>query len=227
MKLEKNESRVGIFILLPIIILLLFIMLKLGYSLASDTIDVYLKIDNITSIKEGTQVKIKGYTIGRVVDIKPVYKPSLHFLALMRIKDNIELFEDCSAIIQNQNIIGEPVIEIRNPERKGNPLKDGSVVEGIEYVNLEVILHDVHVLLTTLSETADVIKGISIESRGNLRSLISNLSTSVSTINQILLISQKDIISILSSFRATAKTMNEISEELKKHPVKFLFKGKK
>ncbi len=224
MKFEKNELRVAVFILIPLVILLMFVTLKLGYSLASSTIDVYLKIDSLTSIKEGTQVKVKGYTIGRVIDIKPVYKPALHFLAVMRIKKDIEIYEDCSAIIQNQNIIGDPVIEIRNTEKKGELLADHSVVEGIEYVNLEAILQDVHALLTTLTSTVNVIRDISIESKGNLRTLVANLSNSVATINGILSSSQKDILAILASFRETAKTMNEISEELKKHPVKFLFK---
>lgn len=224
MKFEKNELRVAVFILIPLVILLMFVTLKLGYSLASSTIDVYLKIDSLTSIKEGTQVKVKGYTIGRVIDIKPVYKPALHFLAVMRIKKDIEIYEDCSAIIQNQNIIGDPVIEIRNTEKKGELLADHSVVEGIEYVNLEAILQDVHALLTTLTSTVNVIRDISIESKGNLRMLVANLSNSVATINGILSSSQKDILAILASFRETAKTMNEISEELKKHPVKFLFK---
>ena len=69
MKLEKNELRVGVFIVVPLVIMLLFVLLKLGYSFASSTIDVYLKIDSISSIKEGTLVKIKGYTVGRVIDI--------------------------------------------------------------------------------------------------------------------------------------------------------------
>lgn len=224
MKLEKNELRVAVFILLPVVLLLVFIMLKLGYSLAGSTMDVYLKIDSITSIKTGTLVKIKGYTVGRVADIKPVYKPALHFLAVMRIKKDIDIYEDCSAIIQNQNIIGDPVIEIRNPEKKSELLRANAVVEGIEYVNLETVLQDVHMLLSSLTTTVNVFKDISMESRGNLRALLLNLANSVATLNNILSSSQKDIIAIMASFRETARTMNEISEELKKHPVKFLFK---
>lgn len=224
MKFEKNELRVGLFIIIPAVFLLLFVVLKLGYSVASSTIDVYLKVDSITSIKNGTLVKIKGYTIGRVVDIKPVYKPALHFLAILRIQKDIDVYEECSAVIQNQNIIGDPVIEIRNPERKGDPLREAAVIEGLEHVNLEAILQDVHVLLTSLTGTVNVIKDISVESKTNIRTLVANLSNSVATINAILENSQKDIIAMLQSFRETAKTMREISEELKKHPVKFLFK---
>ena len=226
-KLEKNELRVGLFILVPLVILMLFIMLKLGFSIAGSTIDLYLKIDSITSIKKGTPVKIKGYTIGRVVEIQPVYRPALHFLATMRIRGDIELFEGCGAMIMNQNIIGDPVIEIRNPEKQGAVVINGDVIEGIEYVNLEAVLQDVHVLLTSLSSTVGVIRQISMESRQNLRDLVANLSNSVASINVILQDSQKDIIAILASFRETAKTMNEISIELKKHPVKFLFKDGK
>lgn len=223
-KLEKNELRVGLFILIPLLIMFVFILLKLGYSIAGSTMDVYLKIDSITSIKKGTPVKIKGYEIGRVAEIKPVYKPALHFLALMRINREVDLYEDCSALILNQNIIGDPVIEFRNPEKKGPPLRDGDVIEGIEYVNLEAILQDVHTLLTTLSSTVDVIKQISMESRQNLRNLVTNLTNSVGNINSILEGSQKDILAIMGSFRKTAETMHEISAELKRSPVKFLFK---
>ena len=225
MKLEKNEIRVAIFILLPLVILLVVIVLKLGYSFATSTIDVYMKVDNISSIKNGTQVKIKGYTVGRVVDIIPVYKPTLHFLALMRIKKEIDLYEDCSAIIMNQNIIGDTIIEIRYPARKVELLQSGAVVEGVEYVSLDTIVQDVHQLLATLTSTVGVIQDISMESKGNIRSLVANLSRSVETISSVLQDSQKDILAIMSSFRETAKTMNEISIELKKHPVKFLFKS--
>lgn len=72
-----------------------------------------------------------------------------------------------------------------------------------------------------------MIQDISLESKGNIRNLVANLSKSVETISSVLQDSQKDILSIMASFRETAKTMNEISVELKKHPVKFLFKGEK
>ncbi len=227
MKLEKNEIRVAMFVLLPLVLLLIFIVLKLGYSFATSTIDVYMKVDNISSIKNGTQVKIKGYTVGRVVDIIPVYKPTLHFLALMRIKKEIDLYEDCSAIIMNQNIIGDTIIEIRNPSKKVEKLQPGAVIEGVEYVSLDTIVQDVHQLLATLTSTVAVIQDISLESKGNIRNLVANRSKSVETISSVLQDSQKDILAIMASFRETAKTMNEISVELKKHPVKFLFKGEK
>ncbi|MBN1532800.1 MAG: MCE family protein [Spirochaetes bacterium] len=227
MAFTKNEIRVGLFIVVPLLILMLAILLKLGYSIAGATMDVYLKTDSITSIKKGTPIRIKGYQIGRVVEIKPVYKPALHFLATMRISRDIELYEDCTAIIQNQNIIGDPTIEFRNPERRGGPLLAGDVIEGIEVVNLEVLLGNVNTLVSNLSSTVSVIKQITVDSRQNLKSLVSNLAGSVSNLNAILTNSQKDLGSILSSFRETAKTMNEISIELKRHPMKFLFSGKK
>ncbi len=223
---NQNELRVGIFVLIPVVLLLLFITLKLGYSLSGSTIDVYLKIDNISAIKKGTAVKLKGYDVGRVVELTPVYRPALHFLATMRLKRDIDLHEDCSAIIQNQNIIGDTIIELRNPERKGNPLLNGDVIEGLEYVNLEAILQDVHKLLASLTGTVNVVQQISVESRQNIRGMMTNLNSSITSINSILLTSQKDIIGMLQSFRETAKTMQEISKELKKHPVKFLFGGK-
>lgn len=227
MKLEKNEIRVAVFVLVPLIILMVFVVLKLGYSFAVSTIDVYMKVGNISAIKNGTQVKIKGYTVGRVVDIIPVYKPTLHFLALLRIQEKIDLHEGCSAVIMNQNIIGDTIIELRNPETKTALLKPNAVIEGVEHVSLDAVVQEIHKLLATLTSTVAVIQDISKESRGNIRDLIANLSKSVGTVSTVLQDSQKDVIAIMASFRETAKTMNEISIELKKHPMRFLLKGDK
>jgi ABC-type transporter Mla subunit MlaD len=226
-KRNKNELRVGLFLLIPVVALLLIIMLKLGYSVASSTIDVYLKVNSLTSVKNGTPVIVKGYTIGRVVEIKPVFKPELHFLAKMRINRDIELYEDCSAIIQNQNVLGDPSIEIRNPEIRHSLLLDGDVLEGIEYSGLNAILKDVHEVLSRLSVTLGGVNEIMGDSRRNLQNLTANLASSSGNLTKILDDSQKDIVAMLKSFRATALTMQEISEELKKHPVKFLFKDGK
>lgn len=224
LNLKRTEMKVGLFILFPFVVLVAVVLFKLGYSLSSTTFDVYLKIDNIKAIKVGTSVKVKGFEIGRVVDIRPVYKPSLHFLALMRVTNKIALYEDCSAIIQNQNVIGDAMIEIRNPENPGPLVQNGDVLEGIEFVNIEALLQDVHSLLATATNTMSVVKDISVESKGNIRRLTSDLSSSMGTINNMLASSQKDFGEIMTSFRKTALTMEEISQELKAHPMKFITK---
>jgi len=222
---NPNELRVGIFIIVPVIMLFLFVILKLGYSLSTSTIDVYLKIDNISAIKKGTAIKLKGYDIGRVVELQPVYKPGLHFLATMRIKRDIDLHEDCSAIILNQNIIGDTVVEMRNPERRGSPLRNGDVIEGLEYVNLEAILQDVHKLLSTANATISGFNNISVDNRQTIKGLVTDLGTSMSNVTSILNDSQKDIPAILQSFRETAKNLSAISVEFKKRPMGFLLSG--
>jgi ABC-type transporter Mla subunit MlaD len=224
LQLKKNEIKVGIFVLFPFVVLIGLVLFKLGYSLSSTTYDIYLKVDNINSIKVGTPIKVKGYLIGRVVDIRPVYEPSLHFLALMRVTNEISLYESCSAVIQNQNVIGDPVIDIRNPERKEGLILQGDVIEGVEYVNIEALLRDVHELLVSATGTIASFRDLSSDSRNNIRKLMTDLSSSVATINSILGNSQKNIIEMMDSFRKTAKTMEEISQELKTHPVKFLMK---
>jgi ABC-type transporter Mla subunit MlaD len=153
-----------------------------------------------------------------------VHQPALHFLAVMRISREVALYDNCTAVIQNQNIIGDPIVELKNPETIGVPLAENDVIEGIEFVNLEVVLQDLHALLNTVSGTVSVIKDISSESKGNLRNLLGNLASTAGTFSRLVDNSQKDILETLSTFRKTAKTMDEISAELKKHPVKFLFK---
>ena len=218
------EIKVALFFIVPALFLIVFIVLKLGYSISSNTIDVYLKIDNIKMIKEGTSVKVRGYDIGRVVDIEPVYEPELHFLAKLRIRDKIFINEDCVAVIQNQNVIGDAVIELKNPVRRGNAIRNGDVLEGIELVTLEAILGDVHNLLATATETIAVFKDISSESKQNIRKMFSDLSDTSGTLNTMVTGSQGDIIKTAEALRQTSETMKEISDEIKNHPLKFLLK---
>ena len=222
---NKNELRIGLFLITPLAIMLIIIMLKLGYSLVSSTMDVYLKVDSISSIKDGTPIMVKGYKIGRVVNIRPVFKPELHFLATMRITKDIELFEGCSVIIRNQNVLGDPAIEIRNAENQTLPIQNNDVLEGIELVSLNAIMQQVHDLLGGLNSTVGGINQVLIDSRSNVNMLTSNLASSVGHINTILQDSQRDILEMLRALRATASTMEEISIELQKHPIKFLFKN--
>ena len=221
---NKHELKVGLFVVTPIVLLLLIIMLKLGYSLASSTMDIYMKVETLSSVKDGTAIMIKGYHIGRIVDIRPVFKPELHFLATLRISKDIELREDCSVIIKNQRVLGDTVVEIRNSDSLLPPLQNGDVVEGIEMVSLDTIMQQVNNLLGGLNTTVSGVNSMIGDSRSNVSSLTANLSGTVGKLNMILEDSQKDILEMLKSFRTTAATMEEISQELKKHPMKFLLK---
>jgi ABC-type transporter Mla subunit MlaD len=224
--LGKIEYKVGLFVLIPAIVIIFFIVVKLGYSLATSTMDVYVKVNSITSLKKGTPVQIKGYQLGRVVDIRPLFKPALHFLATLRIRKDIELYEDCAAIVANKNVIGDPVIELRNPERKGAFLREGDVIEGIESGNIEDIMAKVNTLLTELTAIVTVYRQVSQDSKQDIRKLIISLAESMANINTILQNSQKDIIEIIGSMRKTSQTLDEVASEIKKNPMKFLFQGK-
>jgi len=224
--LGRIEYKVGLFVLIPAIVIIFFIIVKLGYSLATSTMDVYVKVNSITSLKKGTPVQIKGYELGRVVDIRPLFKPALHFIATLRIRKDIELYEDCAAIVANKNVIGDPVIELRNPERKGAFLKEGDVIEGIESGSIEDIMGKVNTLLTELTAMVTVYRQVSQESKQDIRKLIISLSESMANINAILQNSQKDIIDIIGSMRKTSQTLDEVATEIKKNPMKFLFQGK-
>ncbi|HNX58813.1 MAG TPA: hypothetical protein PKK43_06925, partial [Spirochaetota bacterium] len=129
-----------------------------------------------------------------------------------------------SAIIQNQNVIGDPVIEIRNPDHKEGKLQSGDVLEGVEYVNIEALLQDVHMLLANANGTVSAFKDLATDSRGNIRTATQDLATSMATVNAVLANSQKDIADILVSFKKTANTFDEMSKEMKEHPLKFIMK---
>ena len=218
---NKNELRVGLFLITPLAIMLIVITLKLGYSLVSSTMDIYLKIDSISSIKDGTSVIVKGYRIGRIVDIRPVFKPELHFLATMRVTKDIELFEGCSVIIQNQNILGDTVIEIRNAENQTSPIRNNDV---IELVKFNTIIQQAYDLMGKLYPIADSIDKMLVDNRSDINLLTTNLKSSVTRINNIL--EDPKTLDTLNALKETATNAEIFSKELKELRVPGLLRRK-
>ena len=229
LKLFKNkntEFKVGLFILIPVIIILMIILVKLGYSVASSTMDIYLKVDSMKSIKKGTPVQMKGYTLGRISSIVPVYKPDLHFLAVMRIDRNFRIDENCTAVIMNQNIIGDPVIKIKNPEKISKLIKAGDVIEGFEVVSLDSLVTNINSLISNLKLTVSEFSNLSSDNRYSLKKTINNLKDGIGSLSKVLKNSEGDLIATFGNLRKMSKNLKDISKELKKHPVKFLFQDK-
>lgn len=224
-KVNKNELRVGLFILIPVLIVAMLVLVKLGYSLAGSTYDLYLKTDSLVSVKKGTAVKLKGYNVGRVINISPVYEPDLHFITTIRITGDVKVYKNTIAVIMNQNIIGDAVIELKTPEIKNETLDHGDVIERVQYVNLDRLVQDVQILLSSLTGTVNVVREISIENKDDIGILIGNLSESSESLNAIIVGSESDIIDIISSLKSTAATTDEIAKEFQKKPFRFLFRG--
>lgn len=227
---EKTELKVGLFVLIPTIIIVVFILMKLGYSLMTSTVDVYLKLDNMTILKKGTPVQVKGFDIGRVVKIKPVFKPSLHFLATLRIRSDMGLYKECTAVIKSQGVIGDPVVELKNPEiieGPHPPLREGDVIEGLESSSLDEIVRKVNTLLTNVNDVVAVYREVSVDRKQDIKGMVGGMAGTINNINTILTQSQQNIIQTMQMLRETATTMSEIAQEIKKHPMKFLLSGKK
>ena len=107
-------------------------------------------------------------------------------------------------------MIGDPVVELRNPETKGAFLREGDVIEGIESGSIEDIMAKVNTLLTEVTAIVTLYREVSQESRGDIRKLVTSLADSIANINNIIQNSQKDIIDIIGSMRKTAQTLDEV-----------------
>jgi len=226
---NPNELKVGIFILVPVVLIVLFVVVKLGLNLIGSTIDVYLKLDDITGIKEGTSIKLKGYEIGRVIKVEAISESKLYFLATMRIKNEIKIYKNCLVEIRNQNVIGDTVIEIKNSDKEGNPLEDGEVIknkdiiEGPEHVNLDVVLHKVQYILDDVEKIVNSLE----QNKHHISSIIANINSTTARTNRILSDSEDRIQKTLERAEGISENVEKISAEFKNRPAGFLLRGSK
>lgn len=101
--------------------------LSRAHLFAPEEKEYYLDFDNVNGLLEGDPVTIRGYTSGRVLEIKP----EANFVAVKIALDaGIKVFEDAHAEIQIKELMGGKQIAMKSGA-KGAPLKEGARIKGL------------------------------------------------------------------------------------------------
>ncbi len=176
------ELRVGIFIIVTIIAVLLFIFTQVkrgeyrGYEIS-------VMFDYVSGLEIGSPVRVSGVKAGEVRDIKILYYIKPKVLAKLRLRQDIKIGIHSRITIQTLGIIGEKYIEI-TPSSDKQYIQQGEIIEGENPLSMEKLAEASQSIVVHLDKVLSDISRLTGDEhiRKNIKTI---LNDSAAAINRI------------------------------------------
>ena len=125
---EKQQAFwVGTFVALSLFVLAVILIWKSQFWLQITGLKVYIRFDNANGIVTGSDVRYRGYTVGRVSGINPTAEK---IVVRIIINKAVKIPKTSQAKILFDGIIGENYIAILPYQENKTLLRSGDVIEG-------------------------------------------------------------------------------------------------
>ncbi len=206
---KSQKIRLGVFIGVAVILLLLLLSLVIG-SKFLERRDIYYigyKDVSVGGLDIGSAVKYHGIRIGRVEELKIDPEDITRIIVKISVKHGTPVKSDVEAVISTVGITGLKLIELVGGTAESETLKPNSYIKPGASVfeaitgKAEVIAEKLEFVLNNL---ADLFRG---ENKTDLKELIRNAKNSLSNINLILEDNRDNI-------KQSITNINKFSDEL-------------
>jgi phospholipid/cholesterol/gamma-HCH transport system substrate-binding protein len=200
-----TETKVGIFVLLGIIVLVFMTVTVGKFHLVKEAgYRVYGLFDSAAGVVRNSPVRIAGVHVGKVERISLERGQAK---VALRIPPDVHLFEDARAYLRSEGLLGEKYIEIfPGSDEKPRLEEEGQIQQGAPPVSIEQVLsrlsgigEDFEGVLEPLGQ---LLKGIDPEKVGNM---VSNFET----------VSQ-DFPNLMADARETLSNIRDISAKVQR-----------
>lgn len=158
---QLEGARLGIFIFIGTILLVLSIFL-IGNKekLFVSTLEIKTYFNQIEGLKTGAPVRLSGYDIGSVSEIKLVDGKTGNVEVKMRIETNLIHFIrlDSYASIETEGLVGKKIVSITPGSADQEVVRDGGVLKSRNPVNIAAIIEQTE---STMAYLKNLIKDLS------------------------------------------------------------------
>jgi phospholipid/cholesterol/gamma-HCH transport system substrate-binding protein len=209
----KEEVKAGIIIVAAVLILSGFIIL-IGGGNFFEKYDTYtINVSNAAGLETGSQVRLGGVKVGRVLDIRAPSNPAEPVTIRIGIKRGTALYKGTKALITQVGFVGDIYLLLTVGNTTNEPIKIGSVIPSEEQIQMDVLMAK----MNGLSVSVDIlIKDIDkLFNEKNLKG-IENL---IGNTNNAIVSGSSNVNKIASSLKATTekleRVMNEVEDILK------------
>lgn len=226
----KEEIKAGIIIFSAIVILSGFTIL-IGGSQLFEKFDIYyVSVMNAAGLESGSQVKLGGVRVGRVIDIKPPDGPSKPITIVIGLKKGTTIYKGTKALITQVGFVGDIYLQLSVEKTGSITFKPGDTIPSIESVDFKILMAKIG----EISESLDVlIKDVDrLFSQSNIKDIEKLVKETTIVLNEIgtLVRDNKGEVSnllnkaretldnaskMLKSMEQTVKTVDKTSESVK------------
>lgn len=201
----SNELKLGIFVTIGLISVILTIMLLGNYSLTSKYV-VNTYFENTAGLPKKAKVKISGVDIGNIKDI--VLEDGKAKVILV-IDKNIKLYSDATAKIVSMGIIGTKYIEIIPGTSTNKIIEYGQSINSANGSSLEELIE------TAVKKVDEVLgnasEGLNKDFFKNLYDTVENLKK----VSKTIVDKEKQIGQVIENFKGVSSDLYSITQQNK------------
>lgn len=171
----NQETRVGLFLLGAITLILGSALFLGNLQLFKRTNTYYVNFDNVEALPPKAAAKIAGVEVGKVRRVELIDGRAR---VTIEVDPDISIHKDARAKVGSTGIIGTKFIEIFPGTSDQPKLKDGDSIEGIEAGGLQAIATKLSRLFERNDKYGDAIENLQ-ESIANIRNVTRSLNTAM------------------------------------------------
>lgn len=198
MHFERQDIGLGLFVLGAAAVIVAGLVGVAGI-LEGEKIDLHVAVERLPNVRRGTAVYVEGYRVGEISRIDPVHGPPLHFDLTLTVDAEFPLYEGTAAAIGSQGFIGDEIVELQMPERRGDLLEDGARIPHISFPDLSLIIGRADTLAQAIEDVAQrLVDLLSPEKAG---ALLEELSTTMVSTRETFSVLENEIVMLADSLR--------------------------
>ncbi len=160
MNFEKQDVRLGAFVLAALALFLGLLVFKNARAVVERTYPLVVRLESMEGLAPGSEVDLKGYPVGTVDRIEMRQEGvDYHFLATLSVRADIRLWRGTRALVATRGL-GSSYLDLQLPEAAGRQvlLAPGDTIPGDQGVSLGGVLDKADRLLDTLNGSVEALR---------------------------------------------------------------------
>jgi len=146
MQYYRSEIKVGVFVFVSLIILMVFVLSIGSFQLFQSTKKIHVFFDFVNGLEINAPVRYSGVKIGKVSkveiieDLNELPDKTKKVKVTMSVEDNVNIGKSTKILVNTLGLLGEKYIELSPNETDTEFLKDGDVLKGEDVIEVQELL---------------------------------------------------------------------------------------
>jgi len=151
----KLELKVGVFVFIGLVILVIFILSIGGFRTWSLGYRINVDFNFVNGVKVGAPVRFAGVDVGEVKKIKLEFIPEenrSNVRLVIWVRDIIKIPADSTIWVNTLGLLGEKYIEIMPGKNYANPIKENGFAAGVDPLPIHAIFNRAENIMHNLDD---------------------------------------------------------------------------
>lgn len=197
----KDEIKAGLTIIIAMAILTISVIFIGGSRLFDSFDNYYVKFFDVTGLETGSQVKLGGMRVGRVLSITAPKKENEPIIVEIGLEKGTQIYEGVKATISQVGFVGDIFLQLYLGEASKNVIKPGSTIPSIEQSNFNTIMAKAEDLAVSLKKLVEDIDKVFTDKN------IEKFSEVINNTNTLIVNTDKRLDTVIVSLRSVSEKL--------------------